>query len=51
MNIFDLKEKDMKEFLEKKLSKISSEDLLNELIECGLELKGVEFNTFEITLS
>ena len=39
MNIFDLNEKEMKDFLEKKLKNVTPEELLNELIECGLELK------------
>lgn len=39
MNIFDLSEKEMKEFLEKKLNDVTPEELLNELIECGLEMK------------
>lgn len=39
MNIFELNEKEMKEVLEKKMNSVTPEELLEELIECGLEIK------------
>lgn len=39
MNIFKLNEKEMKEVLERKLNSVTPGELLEELIECGLEIK------------
>ena len=39
MNIFNLNEEELQKFLDEKLKDITPEELLKELIECGLNVK------------
>ena len=39
MNIFNLNEKELQKFLDEKLKDITPEELLKELIDCGLNVK------------
>ena len=39
MNIFNLNEEELEKFLNKQLKNITPEELLKELIECGLQIK------------
>jgi len=43
MNIFDLNKKELQNFLNKEFQNITSEELLKELIECGLDMKKLTF--------
>ena len=39
MNIFNFNEEELEKFLNEKLKNITPEELLKELIECGLQIK------------
>lgn len=39
MNIFELSEKEIKKVFQDELNKVAPEELLEELVECGLEIK------------